>query len=139
MHPVMLDERDELPEPRIELVDQEPIERQAAAQQPFEGFARKERHPRIAQGHDLIGPRLSLQYRAFTEPAARRDPDECRAATVGSDVVDFGHALDHAKPVQRGLAFANDHRPCGIGSLDDVMLDAMTLLEREADDPCRLR
>ena len=90
------------PEPFVQLLDDEAVERDAAIEQPVEGRDVQAGDHAPAHRLDVVAIDLPLDHRALAEPAARRQAgegdrhaDAARAAVVAH----LQQAVDHAEPV----------------------------------------
>lgn len=71
VQPRMLAAADELAQARIELVQQEAVEAEAALQQPVKGAGRHQCHQRILDRRRVERPAFVLEQCALAEPATR--------------------------------------------------------------------
>src|SRR5690606_30355769 len=115
---VMLDGRDELPHPLVELAHQEAVEARAVLEQPHEGGARHHREPRVADRHDIVLARLVLDDRTLAEPAAGAYPREGHRLAGLRNGADLYQSRDHACPMVECIAPV-----AHIGALGELPLD----------------
>ncbi len=129
--PVVLDLADELAQPFVELEEQEPVERDARVEQPFEHHARHHRDPGLAQCDHVVPARLALQQRAFPEPGAGRQAGERRELAGPGQTRHLDQALDDADPVRDRLSLPANVMPGRHAALDRRGEDAVDPIGRK--------
>src|SRR5690606_28033077 len=134
---LVLDRRDEMPQPLVELDEKEAREGGAGIDQPVERLAGHHRDPAASKGDHVVAPRLVLEHRALPEPAPGGHPGERHRAAVGRVDRDLDEPLDHAEPSLDGRAAGGKHLAGGDVAHDGLGEDALPLAGLEPWPPVR--
>ena len=132
-----LHHRNEVPQARIELVDQPAREMVVLLHQPQKSGAWHVGHDAVADGNDVIGTQLALDDGPLAHPSPGGHADEAGALAAGGHRLHFEHALDHPDPVGRGCAAGAHHGPRVEAAGQRIALHTLGLFGRERLHPGR--
>ena len=137
-HAIDLARRDELPQPLVELLGDEAVERDAAIEQPVEGLDRRCPPPRSP-----AAPRCcsDTRSRLSTVPSPNQPPGGTPVKVIGMPqhrvVAHLEQAVEHAEPVRRRTADAAQHLArCDLDHLQ-FGSDAHALVRLRVSEPRR--
>jgi len=107
---IVLHHRNELAEPLVELIRDEPIERDAAVKQQHERIARNICDGTIAQRDSIITSWLVFQQRSFAEPTTARNACKADSLPLARHARNLYKAIDDADPIEDRLTLFTNER-----------------------------